>query len=246
MIPEALQRSDASMVEQHNKIINAAARSILAPEGLFRIGASRTWIDDNGYFVILVEYQPFTISKGSTLNVAVSFLWESSEGLNTTFAFNYGSRVGKVGYVPYTGDDADFSAKMEWFAQIALQKVREYRRFRDLDYAKAQLEAQLETLVAQSGYWNHYDLAMLCFLKRDYQEGLHYFNLFLRKLSECNHRHTPAIDWEVDLYNHCIQVLLPQLESENTAYKMVRDMITRRRTYFSERPSTKKLGIVFD
>lgn len=35
------------MAGQHNKIINAAAKRILAPEGLFRVGSSRTWIDDN-------------------------------------------------------------------------------------------------------------------------------------------------------------------------------------------------------
>ena len=42
------------MAGQHNKIINVAARKILAPEGLFRVGSSRRWIDDNGYFVIQV------------------------------------------------------------------------------------------------------------------------------------------------------------------------------------------------
>ena len=36
------------MAGQHNKIINVAARKILAPEGLFRVGSSRRWIDDNG------------------------------------------------------------------------------------------------------------------------------------------------------------------------------------------------------
>ena len=41
------------MAGQHNKIINAAARKILAPEGLFRVGSSRTWIDDNGHGLMI-------------------------------------------------------------------------------------------------------------------------------------------------------------------------------------------------
>ena len=87
------------MAGQHNKIINAAAKRILAPEGLFRVGSSRTWIDDNGYFVIQVEFQPSSYDRGSYLNVGISFLWETSEGLNETLAFNIGYRVNKVGYV---------------------------------------------------------------------------------------------------------------------------------------------------
>ena len=62
----------------------------LAPEGLFRVGASRRWIDDNGYFVIQVEFQPSAYDRGSYLNVGISFLWEASEGLNETLAFNIG------------------------------------------------------------------------------------------------------------------------------------------------------------
>jgi hypothetical protein len=42
-----LERND--MMRQHDKIINMAAKKILAPHGLFRQGTSRTWLDDNGY-----------------------------------------------------------------------------------------------------------------------------------------------------------------------------------------------------
>lgn len=114
------------MLEQHNKIINAAAKKILAPEGLFRVGSSRTWIDDNGYFVIQVEFQPSSYDRGSYLNVGISFLWETSERLNETLAFNIGYRVNKVGYASYRGNDAAYEKKMEDFAEAAMEKVREY------------------------------------------------------------------------------------------------------------------------
>ena len=107
------------MAGQHNKIINAAARKILAPEGLFRVGSSRTWIDDNGYFVI--------------------------------------------------------------------------------------------------------------------------FSRFLQILKASFHVGDLYIEWHEELYNHCIEQLCPELESEETAYKMVCDMIERRRNFFSSKPSYKKL-----
>ena len=55
----------------------------------------------------------------------------------------FGCSVDEVGYVSYAGDDAVFAEKMEHFAEVALEKVREYRLFRDMDYAKEQMESEL-------------------------------------------------------------------------------------------------------
>ena len=74
-------------MRQHDKIINIAAKKVLAPKGLFRKGASRIWMDDNGYFIIQVEFQPSGRSQGSYLNVGISFLWEYSKALNESLAF---------------------------------------------------------------------------------------------------------------------------------------------------------------
>ena len=52
------------MTGQHQKIINAAAKKILAPEGLFRVGSSRRWL----YFF-----------KGITYNGARHFKLFSSD-----------------------------------------------------------------------------------------------------------------------------------------------------------------------
>lgn len=229
------------MAGQHNKIINVAARKILAPEGLFRVGSSRTWIDDNGYFVIQVEFQPSAYDRGSYLNVGISFLWEASEGLNETLAFNIGYRVDKARYVSYRGNDAVFEEKMEHFAKSAMEKVREYRLFRDMDYAKEQMESQMENITKGREFWEVYHLAMLCFLKKDFEEGKVYFNHFLQILKDSFYVGDLYIEWHEELYNHCIENLCPKLKSEETAYKMICDMIERRRNFFSSRPSYKKL-----
>ena len=230
------------MAGQHNKIINVAARKILAPEGLFRVGSSRIWIDDNGYFVVPVEFRSEAYEKGSALNVGISFLWETSQGVNETLAYMFGSSVDEVGYVSYTGDDDIFAEKMEHFAEVALEKVREYRLFRDMDYAKEQMESQLNNIPkVRKGFWEVYNLAMICFLKRDFEEGKEYFYRFLQILKDSFYAGELYIEWHEELYNHCIQHLCPELESEDTAYKMVCDMIERRRNFFSGKPSYKKL-----
>lgn len=230
------------MAEQHNKIINTAAKKILAPKGLFRVGSSRRWIDDNGYFVIHVEFKSLAYEKGSDLNVGISFLWETSQGVNETLAYMFGCSVNEVCYVSYTGDDDIFTEKMEHFAEVALEKVREYRLFRDMDYAKEQMESQLNNIPkVKKGFWETYNLAMLCFLKRDFEEGKEYFNLFLKILKDSFYVGNLYIEWHEELYNHCIEHLCPELESEETAYKMVCNMIERRRNFFSSKPSYKKL-----
>lgn len=60
---------------EHGKLIAAAAKAALAPLGFRRIGQSRTWISDERYWAIWIEFQPSAWSKGSYLNVRPSWLW---------------------------------------------------------------------------------------------------------------------------------------------------------------------------
>lgn len=81
------------------------------------MGSSRRWIDDNGYFVIQVEFQSEAYEKGSALNVGISFLWETSQGVNETLAYMFGCSVDEVGYVSYAGDDAAFAGENGTFCR---------------------------------------------------------------------------------------------------------------------------------
>ena len=59
----------------HNKIIRDTANSVLKQKGLFQKGTSRVWVDDNGWFLTQIEFQPSGWDSGAYLNVAISFLW---------------------------------------------------------------------------------------------------------------------------------------------------------------------------
>ena len=71
----------------HNKIIKTTVKEFLEPENLFQIGSSRSWVDDNGYYFIIVEFATNGYSKGASLNAGVSFLWESTESLNKMLSY---------------------------------------------------------------------------------------------------------------------------------------------------------------
>jgi hypothetical protein len=70
------------MAVDHNRDITAAARAILRPIGCVQKGRSRTWLDDRGWWVAVVEFQPSAWSKGSYLNVAACFLWSEKDYLS--------------------------------------------------------------------------------------------------------------------------------------------------------------------
>mgnify|MGYP005780649099 FL=1 len=110
-------------------------------------------------------------------------------------ACNIGCRVDKAGYVSYRGNDAVFAEKMVKFAEIALEKVKEYRLFRDMDYAKEQMEIQLKSIPENRRFWEVYELAMLCFLKRDFKEGKEYFDRFLQILNDSFYSGGVYIKW---------------------------------------------------
>lgn len=231
-------------MQQHDKIINAAAKKVLAPKGLFRKGSSRIWLDDNGYFIIQVEFQPSGRSKGSYLNVGISFLWGSSKALNDSLAFDYGDRVYVDGkqFVPYSGNDEGFMIEMEQFADVALQKVMEYRQFKDLTYAKKQLVHQVTDTPEKRRFWEPYNAAMLCFLKGDCEDGKKFFSSFMHVLKNSFYDNGFYIEWHEEFYNHCIQCIQPYLNSKENAQKMILEMIKRRRNFFSSISSYKKMN----
>lgn len=228
------------MMRQHDKIINLAAKKILAPHGLFREGQSRTWLDDNGYFIIFVVFDSSQWSKGSYLGIGIDFFWEKCESVNKALVYSYGQR--ENAWCEYTGNDDEFQTKMEEYAEIGLQKVIEYRQFRDMDYAKKRLEQKVSYTPKKYRFWEVYDLAMICFLKGDFEDGVKIFEYYLEILKGCFYAGDVYIEWHEEFYNHCIRHIKPYLTSKENAQRMVLDMIKRRRDFFNSKPSFKKMN----
>lgn len=87
----------------HNGLLRDAARRHLGPLGVRQRGRSRTWIDDRGWWLITVEFQPSGWSRGTYLNVGATWLWYFKNHLS----FDLGYRV--EGFRELTGGDAEYA-----------------------------------------------------------------------------------------------------------------------------------------
>ncbi len=111
----------------HTKLINAAARETLRPLGLLQEGRSRTWLDDQAWWLGIVEFQPSDWTRGSYLNVGVNWLWN----LKDWHSFDFGYRVDEPGrgqmFFEYESDE-QFAPLAHKLAMVAAERVTHYRQ----------------------------------------------------------------------------------------------------------------------
>jgi hypothetical protein len=111
---------------EHGQLIAAAAKAALVPLGCQRVGRSRTWISDQRFWLIQIEFQPSGWSKGSYLNVGAAWLWRATKGL----AFDYGDRI--ANFVPFESSE-QFAPLIAGHAARAAQEVVALReKFRSM------------------------------------------------------------------------------------------------------------------
>lgn len=103
----------------HNRLIRDAAKRHLTPLGVRQRGRSRTWIDDRGWWLITVEFQPSSWSRGTYLNVGATWLWYFKNYLS----FDLGYRI--EGFRDLTGEDAQSAC--DEVARRAAGEVEELR-----------------------------------------------------------------------------------------------------------------------
>ena len=111
-----------------------------------------------------------------------------------------------------------------------------------MDYAKSCLQEQVDKLPEYRRFWELYHLAMLCFLKGDFEEGKDIFEHYMQILKDSFYSGDCYIEWHEQFYNHCIENIQCHLSSKESAQQMVVDMINRRRKNFYEKPSYKKMS----
>lgn len=106
--------------DEVGRLIAAAAKAALLPLGCQRIGRSRSWISDQRFWLIVIEFQPSSWENGSYLNVGAMWLWRARKG----HAFNAGYRI--ANFVPFYNSEQFCSAA----AELAGQAAREVQRLR--------------------------------------------------------------------------------------------------------------------
>ena len=93
-----------------SKIIKEICNENLIPLGVFQKGNSRLYLDDNGYFFTVIEFQPSSWTIGTYLNIGLTFLWNQSDALCFAFSRQLAARYGK--FVEYK-NEAQFRAELK-------------------------------------------------------------------------------------------------------------------------------------
>ncbi|MEM8982933.1 MAG: hypothetical protein AAGC71_07905 [Pseudomonadota bacterium] len=110
------------MVRNDNKILNGLACAGLKPLGLQRRGSSRIWLDDHGWWLVVVEFQADPETAGSYLNVGASWLLHDTSHLG----FDVGYRV-DTPFIEYE-HDTQFRQDAEALVARAAVEVEQMRR----------------------------------------------------------------------------------------------------------------------
>ena len=55
-----------------NKIIKRKCKEIF-PKDVFQKGTSRVYYDDNGYYLTHIEFQPYSLKRGTFLNAMLDY-----------------------------------------------------------------------------------------------------------------------------------------------------------------------------
>lgn len=160
---------------KHSKIINKTAKKHFNAHQIKQKGQSRIWLDDNGWFTTVIEFQPFHGRLGTTLNIGVNFNWQEQD----FFSFDIGYRQ-NVNFIEYKENDEKFELEVEKFCEIALNKALEYRKkLEHIDKAKSFI---LNYTFASENIWGSYHKAIICGLTSDYSLAKKYH----QKLSKEN------------------------------------------------------------
>lgn len=210
----------------HDKIIKKAAAEVLVPLGVFQKGQSRTWIDDNGWFLTIVEFRPSDWGKGAHLHVGLHYLWNNRD----TLTFDY-SGVDSYS-AEYTGNDEKFYTDMMELAAFAKEKVLYYRAFTEITYAR--------NLIVKNDAvypWSTWDKMMLCFLNSDVGRGRNFYNQTVAETKD-DYR-----DWAQEIQDRATHRIAPILSNHDSLKKYALSSIQESRCCWRKKSSMIKLKI---
>lgn len=185
-----------------NNIIKNTAKKILSPHGLRQKGYSRTFIYDNNWWIVIVEFQPSGWGRGTYLNVGCMWLLDERDH----FAYNYGYR--RADFVEFENEN-QFTQECIRLANIALNKVNEAKKtFPNIK----QIYKHVIKDIDDNDIWGTYYAAVLSGLMGDKKTALKWFNII--------ESYKAQRDWEI-----AVKKVSKKLESKLSNPKLFRNSI---------------------
>jgi hypothetical protein len=171
----------------HNKLIAQIAKQTLLPAGLKRKGKSRLYYDDNGWWCTIVEFQPSGFSKGSYLNVGVSWLLKEEGG----WSFNVGSREQGFSSAENESEFTNAAFDMATRAKEIVENNRE--RFSTVSKAHEYYQS-----IKREG-WDFYYAAIIGGLNRQFHFAKENFNALFA--------YPEIYDWQKERNSRCRELV---------------------------------------
>jgi Domain of unknown function (DUF4304) len=172
----------------HNKLIKKIAKERLKPHGIFQQGKSRTFLYDNGWYIIVIEFQPSSWSKGTFLNIGVDFNFYPRDYL----AFSYGYR--EKDFVELKTQQ-HFESVIHQMCDLILLKVNELNyKFRDIGSSINTLDK--DTL---KDTWRLFNLSILKVISNDFEGSKKLLEMVC--LDKCDR------DWEFERKKVATEIL---------------------------------------
>lgn len=192
------------------RLINAAAKSVLKPLGCIQKGRSRIWLDDQSYWVGVIEFQPSAWGQGSYLNVGACWLWYEKDYVS----FDAGEyRV--ESFQPFESGE-QFAAVAQSLVERAAAEVVDLRsRFPSPSHVQDWL-----TREAPRTLWNHYHLAVSAGLAGDVDQSRRSF----AEVMSCPDERP----WAIELKRRSAE-LEKSLQSDSGFKDEVMDIVVRTR-----------------
>lgn len=156
-----------SRSDELGKVLAAAAKAALLPLGCQRVGKSRTWVSDQRFWLIVIEFQPSAWQKGTYVNVGAMWLWRARKG----FAFHVGYRI--ADFAPFYSSE-QFAPVA---AELATQAAREVQRRREQFKTLHEIYRYLVDNTAESN-WHIFHAAIAAGLVGDIDTAHRLFQIF--------------------------------------------------------------------
>lgn len=142
----------------HTQIVTTAAREVLRPLGLRQRGRSRLWYADQGWWSVVVEFQPHGRENGTFLNVAAMWLWH--EKPYESFDYTYPNNSCRIGDFARFESEQQFTPLAKELAQKAAEEVIRYRSL----FPSIHAVARHLTQKTPKQIWDTYHAGIACAL----------------------------------------------------------------------------------
>ncbi len=134
----------------HNKLLKKIAKERLKDYRITQKGQSRVFLQDNGWYSIMIEFQPSSWSKGTYLNIGVDFNFFPREHS----AFEYESR--QKNFIEFSNQE-QFEQIVYDLCNFTIEKVEELNsKFKNFSLALKALDS-----ISLDNEWNLYNVAIL-------------------------------------------------------------------------------------